>query len=405
MTEKLFDALEICLQALEQGEDMETVLRRYPHLAAELRPILEASLHARTLAAFEIPGETLRRGRARLLQRAAELRRSRRAPRRSFLFTFRPLAVTLMLVVFFLGGTGLVSASSGALPGDSLYPLKRGWEDFRLIFIADEVERDGLELEYENERFEEIHELLARGRTEEVTFSGYVIAINGDRLNVSGLPVHTAGAALPAQPLTAGAAVMVSGATRPDGAIQASQVAFLPSDAVIPTVEPEEFEQEDAEEENQDAPQPESDDEVESDSPSTPEAPDSEDDEDQREVVRIEGVIEAMHPTLWLVDGRPVDISGARIIGAPVVGAAVRIEGYYTDDGRFVATRVEVLANDSNDGNTGDDENSNEEDSNSTDDNTSNDVNTDNDNDNDDDNDNDNDSNDNDNDNDSNDND
>ena len=40
----LYDALEICLQELEQGADIETALIRYPDLADELRPILELSL-------------------------------------------------------------------------------------------------------------------------------------------------------------------------------------------------------------------------------------------------------------------------------------------------------------------------------------------------------------------------
>ncbi len=391
MTEKLFDALEVCLQALERGEDVESALHRYPDLAAELRPILESSLHARTLAAFEIPDGAVRRGRARLLQRAAELREAQRAPRRSFLFTFRPVAVALMLVIFFLGGTGLVRASSGALPGDNLYPVKRGWEEFSLLFVADEVEREGLELEHENERFEEIRELLARGRTENVTFSGYVIAINGDQLNVGGLPVRTSGVALPAQPVTAGAAVRVSGVTQPDGTIQASRVTFLPADAVIPTVEPEEFEREESTDENEDAPQPESDHQPGPDSQSTPEAPESNENESLEEG-RIEGTIELMQEGLWLVDGRPVDVSVARIIGTPVVGATVRIDGYYTTDGRFVAMRIEVVADDSGDENSNENDNSNEDNTNgndNTNDNDSNDNDNDNHNDNDNDNDND----------------
>ncbi len=41
----IYDVLEICLQELENGADMESVLARYPELAAELRPILKASVH------------------------------------------------------------------------------------------------------------------------------------------------------------------------------------------------------------------------------------------------------------------------------------------------------------------------------------------------------------------------
>jgi hypothetical protein len=43
---KLYEVLEICLQEIEQGVDIDTVLFRYPDLADELRPILEASVNA-----------------------------------------------------------------------------------------------------------------------------------------------------------------------------------------------------------------------------------------------------------------------------------------------------------------------------------------------------------------------
>ena len=37
----LYEALEICLQDLEQGAEIETVLFDYPELADELRPSLK----------------------------------------------------------------------------------------------------------------------------------------------------------------------------------------------------------------------------------------------------------------------------------------------------------------------------------------------------------------------------
>ncbi|MEW5941302.1 MAG: DUF5667 domain-containing protein, partial [Chloroflexota bacterium] len=172
MTEKLYDALEVCLQDMEKGGTIDSALARFPAFADELRPILEASLQARRLAGAPVSEAVHRRGRARLLQRAAELREAKRAPRtRTWLFTFRPAAVTLMLAVFFLTGTQLVRASSATLPGDNLYPVKRTWEDVRLFF-ASGAEREGLELEYETERVDEINELLAEGRSETVSFTG-----------------------------------------------------------------------------------------------------------------------------------------------------------------------------------------------------------------------------------------
>lgn len=137
MSNKLFDALEICLQAIDNGETIDAALKRFPALTNELRPILEASLHAKSLAGEAVADEVHRRGRARVLQRAAELRESKRVPRkRTWIFAYRPVAITLMLLIFLLSGTGLVRASTTSLPGDNLYPVKRTWEDFTLIFAT-----------------------------------------------------------------------------------------------------------------------------------------------------------------------------------------------------------------------------------------------------------------------------
>ena len=111
----LYTALEECLRALEAGQDMENVLRRYPELAQELRPLLEASLQARTAGQFSVPREVQRRGRARLMQRTAETREAKRT-RRRMIPVFPRVAIALGLVgALVLSSTGLVSASSGAL--------------------------------------------------------------------------------------------------------------------------------------------------------------------------------------------------------------------------------------------------------------------------------------------------
>ena len=70
----IFDVIEICLQEMENGADMESVLARYPSLAGELRPILETSMKARSMSNVEPSPDAIRRGRARVMQHAAELR-------------------------------------------------------------------------------------------------------------------------------------------------------------------------------------------------------------------------------------------------------------------------------------------------------------------------------------------
>ncbi len=243
MSSKLYEALELCLQDIERGADVTTSLARFPDLAEELHPLLEAALAARALAAPHPAPDAIRRGRARLLTRAAEMRQQN-ARRRRFVLrgAFRSAAVALMVVAFLLlSGTGLVRASSRALPGDSLYPVKRTWEGVRLSLVFNPLQREEIEFEIENERLEEIGELFAEGRTENVSFEGWLEGQQVDRWLVSGVVVViTDETHLPDGPMSAGTAVRVHGVTRPEGVVEATEIVILPPDAVVlPEIEEE----------------------------------------------------------------------------------------------------------------------------------------------------------------------
>jgi hypothetical protein len=73
----LYEVLEICLQDIEQGADIETVLFRYPDLAEELRPILETSMDAGNIAVPPPSIDVVQRNRAKVLQHAAQMREAR----------------------------------------------------------------------------------------------------------------------------------------------------------------------------------------------------------------------------------------------------------------------------------------------------------------------------------------
>jgi hypothetical protein len=240
MSKKLINALDTCLEALEKGETLEAALARFPGLTAELRPMLETSLRTRNLGGFPVSNDVQRQGRSRLLQHSAEILKARRAPRRTWLYNLRPLAMTLMLVIFFLSGTGLVRASSGALPGDNLYPVKRTWEGMRLLFTFTNEGRENLEMEYENERLEEADDLLAEGRTASITFSGYITAQSDVQWMVSGIPISiTKQTILPPKPVAVGSVVKVHGLTSGDGTVDAQMIEVVPPGTYIPTPKPE----------------------------------------------------------------------------------------------------------------------------------------------------------------------
>ena len=239
----LYEALEICLQEIEQGADIDTVLFRYPDLADELRPILEASRNASRLAVPAPSADVVQRNRVRVLQRAAQIRESKvRSSKRIWFASLRRVVVTLAVVaILFATGTGLVRAASTTVPGDHLYPVKRTWEDVLLLFTFNLQERHALEVEHENERLHELTELFAEQRSAEVEFAGQVISQNGNAWVVSGIPVViSAQTEIRDQEIVVGSAVRVEGQTQGNGAVSAEKIELLPPGAKLPDVDVDE---------------------------------------------------------------------------------------------------------------------------------------------------------------------
>ena len=329
MTEKLYEALEVCIRALETGADLESVLKLYPQMEAELRPILETMQRARSLSAPEVPEAAMRRGLARVLQHAAGMREAVRKPRRSH-FTFRRLATSLALaMVFLLGGTSMVSASSGALPGDNLYPVKRGWETVRLWFAFSPEGREALESKYEQERLNEVDELLNEGREEVIAFYGIVTAQDGDYWLVSGVPVQlTANTQMPVDVVVIGAPVTVVGRTNGQGFIEAQMVGALGAGVSLPPLQPE-LEDESAEGDHNEVEENEG-------------ADHGSDTEGYSRTFEFRGVVTSQQGTIWVINGQDVDVSQAEINGVITPGTFVKLEGYYAANGSFVVTKIET---------------------------------------------------------------
>jgi hypothetical protein len=84
--------------------------------------------------------------------------------------------------------SGVAAASSDALPGDSLYGLKRGMEDFKLGMADDDSDRGELYLDQASTRLSEARRLMERGRAGDMDHEslGEVRrALNGMRHDVS----------------------------------------------------------------------------------------------------------------------------------------------------------------------------------------------------------------------------
>ena len=373
----IYDVLELCLQEIEKGTDIETVLARYPQHARELRPILEASMQAIRLASLGPTPEVQRRSRSKVLQHAAQMREMQRqsparTSRRIWSVPLRWALVTLAVVgVLFISSTRLVEASSTTLPGDNLYPVKRTWEDVRVFLTFNSQAREALEVEHENERLDELNELFTEGRFVNVDFTGTVMSQNGDLWEVSKIPVLVSSQTqLGAQPVVIGNYVRVRGFTQSGGTVRAERVDLLPAGIPLPRMDENASSEQEKEQQEQKSGDNNSDEgSGEDGSTKTPtQSPQAE--SKSRDFSR-NGVVDSLNGDTLVVDGQSMNISGANIQGTPKVGRKVKVEGYFDSNGVFVVTKIEVESSDSGNGdsvnqdnqNSGDDHQSNENDS------------------------------------------
>ncbi len=176
-----------CLDALERGETVEGLLAQYPQFADDLQPILET---ASSLAGVKVAHslEAQAKSRQLLLAQAATLRTGNEGPG-WFAIWFRRMAIALVPLVFIIAFafTGVLYASSDALPGDALYETKRASENLRLTLTTDPMKREALREQFEIERILEIERLLESGRETVVTFRGAIEAITDDTWSIAGL--------------------------------------------------------------------------------------------------------------------------------------------------------------------------------------------------------------------------
>jgi len=344
-----YDILEICLQEMTNGVDLATLLERYPDIAAELEPLLRAASTAK-LVAVPVPSlDVLNRNRAKVLRRFDQVWDAKPVARNWFPSLRLSAVAFMLLVIFLISGTSVVRAAYNSLPGDTLYSVKRSWEDASLFFTFNGQARENLEIEYRAERLEELNQLFASGRTAQVDFFGVVTGQLSDEWRVSNISVIvSAQTELPKQAIKNGDTVHIFGVTQGDGFVLADKIELVSTGAVssdqntnddqsgtqqsVATSEP--GNENDSSEIETATP------EIETPQPTV--AP---------KIEKIEGTLISINQNNWKVNAFLVDVSSAEIVGTPTVGAGVKAEGYFTPDGLFIALRIEIIDNSLN-GNT-----------------------------------------------------
>jgi hypothetical protein len=184
----LNSAFDDCIDRLADGYSVDDCLRRYPDLAASLRPMLEAGLLARRALypASEV-AQAQYRVHLRVAQATADVAplavNRRAAPARRWLSM-----VATLIVVFAALLAGAAFGADSSLPGDTLYPFKLMTESVRLALSNNSA----LSEQFARRRTDEIKQLLALGREAQVDFTGEVQAIDGQDWQVAGLDLDVA---------------------------------------------------------------------------------------------------------------------------------------------------------------------------------------------------------------------
>src|SRR5260221_1493552 len=166
-SENFDEILDSCLRAIDSDQmSVEQCATRYPNYP-ELAGLLRMAVSVRDLPRPQMPaGATLQMQRRLQAQLRERVRAS--APRKSGLasFPFRRLLLTVgvIVLILFVGGFGVVTASARALPSDGvLYTVKRTAEQVRLN-LARQSERPDVLYDLAESRLNEIHDLAAQGR-------------------------------------------------------------------------------------------------------------------------------------------------------------------------------------------------------------------------------------------------
>lgn len=163
--------------------DLEDCLQQYPEHTGNLGELLGLAEEIHTSLSPSGPDDVyLATSQARLLNllrargKDAQKREKKRAwwpnwPRK---LAWRPvyLLITVLLTIGILGTTvGVAWASTGALPGDNLYGVKRSIEEARLALTWSATGDAALLVRFADERLNEIESLLAVGREDDIRLS------------------------------------------------------------------------------------------------------------------------------------------------------------------------------------------------------------------------------------------
>lgn len=150
------DVLDQCLEAMAGGKSLEEVLRSCPEeAAADLRPLLQLAAELRALPEPAPIPHGLMRAMVQAAIPEQGFSRSRKSDRVTFWCMPVLVRMAASLVAAFLLLWGISAASSQAIPGDLMYPLKRFTEKVRFFLTLNGNDEAELRIVFSERRLAE----------------------------------------------------------------------------------------------------------------------------------------------------------------------------------------------------------------------------------------------------------
>ena len=155
---ELDNVVDVCVEQVETGRaTVEDCLKRYPHLADELDPILRTAAMLLATGVPSIDPAGMRTIEKRVLSHARKLKQEQESPRTGLWPQLAVrLAVAMLIVLLVTASTGgALIASADSLPGEPLYPVKRLSENIQLAVAWDTLLRARLHTSFAQRRWDE----------------------------------------------------------------------------------------------------------------------------------------------------------------------------------------------------------------------------------------------------------
>lgn len=217
-------AIEVGLQSLLAGDELDEVLAHYPQITGNLKLILKAAQAGRVYgASLAVPDRAMALARTNFLSEAVLYKRHNRTSTAPIIGRggLLLLGITLALI---LGMAGLVIAARQTLPGDRWYWVKPVVENTRLFLAIDPAQKLSLQRLFDQERLQEVQRLARQQRLAAVSFVGLPSRIAGQEWIIGGVPVQVLSDAQVIGEVDQDIYLRVVGTLQPEGYVLARRI-------------------------------------------------------------------------------------------------------------------------------------------------------------------------------------